>query len=299
MDKELIEKGRLNILYYYLNEANPEFEKISNAEMMWEYPMTLVEEIENEIADNPDMIHDLISSEVSDKTSYVQYSGRRVYEYQTILARVYCLLYFLHQDDLFYKHLVYKPLLDNMGVYANDWHDLMIAKISRYLYNLKFYINHDAEACTRNTESKLEEQTKAHEEEVKKLMEKIETLEDANEKLLEKSGTYEAQINELKEQLENLQAIPVDNKNSEIPIDQKVRMEVVCRFYDLIKCAYLKPKKQTKAAELMAIITGLDHTTCNSYLSNRRNGKPVSKDFHQKEFDRIYQLYEELEIKAD
>ena len=84
-----------------------------------------------------------------------------------------------------------------------------------------------------------------------------------------------------------------------ITIDQKVRMEVVCRFYDLIECAYLKPKKQIKAAELMAIITDIPISTCNSYLSNRRNGDPVSKDFHQKEFDRIYQLYEELKISVD
>ena len=159
--------------------------------------------------------------------------------------------------------------------------------------------NNESNAIISADEHIVVEQKKVHEEELRQLTEKITSLEDTNGKLLDQNGLLETQINELKEQLGEKQAFPVEDGIPDIEYAQKVRMETVCRFFELLKCTYKGPKKQTKAAELMSLITDISHSTCNTYLSKRRNGEPVNEEYHQKEFKRIDELFEELKISTE
>ncbi len=117
-------------LWKLLKSVNPVFETYRNASEMWGYPLTIVDEIENSIFTNSDKIYDVISREISKNENAKEQNINPnveplVKEYHSTLARVYCLIFYLHKEESLYELAVLKPLLNEMGPFADEWREKM------------------------------------------------------------------------------------------------------------------------------------------------------------------------------
>lgn len=88
------------------------FKAVLNTKNMWDGITELCIKIENE----PRAVNSVIAEA---KQNHSQVLGS-VYLYNTVLTRVYILLYYRHYDDTIYEDVVFSQLIKAMGYYSNN-----------------------------------------------------------------------------------------------------------------------------------------------------------------------------------
>lgn len=84
--------------------------RINSATPLWDGPIKMCQQIESDVFAVDSVVKELrkISGTFSDNSTYL---------YQSVLCRVYILLYYRHSDDTLYKEIVFPRLRESMGVY--------------------------------------------------------------------------------------------------------------------------------------------------------------------------------------
>ncbi len=267
---------------------------------MWDYPMKLIKEIEEQIDDNVNIVYDIIAKEKREKTQSTTINYRAIYEYQTLFARVYCLLYYKYRDDAFYTKCVLAPLLKEMGIYADSWYSGIKNKLNEIHQNdkeiekerkktermsdeNKSYSKSDDDNIVNNYESKLNEK----EETINQLTEKIASLE---KEIKEKIGEDE-------EEAENeTEASLSDEEIAELK--QKIIIETALQLFDLAndKYDYSIKGNKTKVAKLISCITSIPLQTIVNYLSNRWKKNTIPKS-SRNQLEKVKQILESTGLK--
>lgn len=292
MKKELT-PTTLHKLFLGLQNDNCQFKKFGTSNNMWDYPMTLIKEIEEKIDDNVDIIYDIIAKEKREKTQSTTINYRAIYEYQTLFARVYCLLFYKYGEDAFYTKCVLAPLLNEMGIYADSWYSGFKKKLDEILKKEeeidrlrtermsdenKSYSKSDVDNICNNYESKLNEK----EETIKQLTEKIASLEMEIKEI----------IGEEEEETGNkTEATPTDKDNKKIK--QKIAIETALQLYDYANAEYKYDVQgnKTKVAHLIAVITSIPLQTIKNSLAVRLRKDAIPK-VTREQLNSIIQIFE-------
>ena len=301
MTKELTTSA-LKKLFLGLQYDNCQFKRFATSDDMWDYPMTLIKEIEKQIDDNVDIVYDIIAKEKGEKTQSTTINYRAIYEYQTLFARVYCLLYYKYRDDAFYTKCVLAPLLNEMGIYADSWYSGIKKKLDEILKKEeeidrirtermsdenKSYSKSDDDNIVNDYKSKLNEK----EETINQLTEKIAALE------MEIKEIIGEEEEEEEEETENeTEASLSDEEIAELK--QKIIIETALQLFDLAndKYDYSIRGNKTKVAQLISCITSIPLQTIVNYLSNRWKKNAIPK-VTRKQLNSIIQIFEGTGLK--
>ena len=303
MTKELTTSA-LKKLFLGLQYDNCQFKRFATSDDMWDYPMTLIKEIEKQIDDNVDIVYDIIAKEKGEKTQSTTINYRAIYEYQTLFARVYCLLFYKYGEDAFYTKCVLAPLLNEMGIYADSWYSGIKNKLNEIHQNDK-----DIEKERKKTERMSDENksySKSDDDNIvndykSKLNEKEETI----NQLTEKIAALEMEIKEIigeeeeeeEEETENeAEASLSDEEIAELK--QKIIIETALQLFDLAKAEYKYDVhgNKTKVAQLISCITSIPLQTIVNYLSNRWKKNAIPK-VTRKQLNSIIQIFEGTGLK--
>lgn len=297
MTKELTTSA-LKKLFLGLQYDNCQFKRFATSNNMWDYPMTLIKEIEEKIDDNVDIVYDIIAKEKREKTQSTTINYRAIYEYQTLFARVYCLLYYKYRDDAFYTKCVLAPLLNEMGIYADSWYSGFKKKLDEILKKEeeidrirtermsdenKSYSKSDVDNIVKDYKSKLNEK----EETINQLTEKIATLDMEIKEI----------IGEEEEETGNkTEATPTDKDNKKIK--QKIAIETALQLFDIAndKYKYDVHGNKTKVAHLISVITSIPLQTIKNSLTVRLRKEAIPK-VTREQLNSIIQIFEGTGLK--
>lgn len=298
MKKELNDSV-LDKLFLGLQNDNCQFRRFATSDDMWEYPMKLIKEIEEQIYDNVNIVYKIIAKEKREKTQYTKINYRAIYEYQTILARVYCLLYYKYSEDAFYTKCVLAPLLKEMGIYADSWYSGIKNKLDeihekekeieeeRMNHEKESYSKSDVDNIVNNYESKLNEK----EETINQLTAEKATLEKKIEEIIGEEEEEE------EEETENeTEASLSDEEIAELK--QKIIIETALQLFDLAndKYDYSIRGNKNKVAKLISCITSIPLQTIVNYLSNRWKKKAIPKPYRY-QLENGKQIFETTGLK--
>ena len=297
MTKELTTSA-LKKLFLGLQYDNCQFKRFATSNNMWDYPMTLIKEIEEKIDDNVDIVYDIIAKEKREKTQSTTINYRAIYEYQTLFARVYCLLYYKYRDDAFYTKCVLAPLLNEMGIYADSWYSGFKKKLDEILkkeeeidrmrtermsVENKSYSKSDVDNIVKDYKSKLNEK----EETINQLTEKIATLDMEIKEI----------IGEEEEETGNkTEATPTDEDNKKIK--QKIAIETALQLFDIANAEYKYDVhgNKTKVAQLISFITSIPLQTIKNSLTVRLRKEAIPK-VTRKQLKNCKQIFEGTGLK--
>ena len=267
----------LDKLFLGLQNDNCQFKKFATSDDMWEYPMKLIKEIEEQIYDNVNIVYKIIAKEKREKTQCTTINYRAIYEYQTILARVYCLLYYKYSEDAFYKKCVLAPLLKEMGIYADSWYSGIKNKLNEIHQN-----EIDIEKERKKTE-RMSDENKSYSQSdvddiVKDYKSKLNEKEETINQLTEKITSLEMEIKEIIGEEEDPTNSPLTDEEIAEMI-QKVKIETALQLFDLAndKYDYSIRGNKNKVAQLISCITSIPFQTIKNYLSDRWKKKAIPK----------------------
>ncbi len=243
--------------------------------------MKLIKEIEEQIDDNVNIVYDIIAKEKREKTQSTTINYRAIYEYQTLFARVYCLLYYKYRDDAFYTKCVLAPLLKEMGIYADSWYSGIKNKLNEIHQNDK-----DIEKERKKTERMSDENKSYSQSDVddivkdykSKLNEKEETIKQLTEKIASLEMEIKEIIGEEEEETGNkTEATPTDKDNKKIK--QKIAIETALQLFDIANAKYKYDVhgNKTKVAHLISVITSIPLQTIKNSLTVRLRKEAIPK----------------------
>lgn len=84
--------------------------KVNSATPLWDGPIKMCQRIEDDVFSVDSVVKE-------SRTLSGTFSDNATYLYQSVLCRVYILLYYRHRDDELYKDIVFPRLRESMGVY--------------------------------------------------------------------------------------------------------------------------------------------------------------------------------------
>ena len=301
MTKELNDSVRKK-LFLELQNDNCQFKRFATSDDMWDYPMKLIEEIEKQIDDNVNIVYKIIAKEKKERYQSITINYRAIYKYQTLFARVYCLLYYKYSEDAFYTKCVLAPLLKEMGIYADSWYsgiknkldeihenekEIERMKTERMSDENKTYSKSDVDNIVNDYESKLNEK----EETINQLTAEKATLEKKIEEIIGEDEEEE------EEETENeTEASLTDEEIAELK--QKIQIETALQLFDHAndKYDYSIYGNKSKVAQLISCITSIPFQTIVNYLSNRWKKNAIPK-VTRKQLNSIIQIFEGTGLK--
>lgn len=262
--------------------------------------MKLIKEIEEKIDDNVDIVYDIIAKEKREKTQCTTINYRAIYEYQTILARVYCLLYYKYSEDAFYKKCVLAPLLKEMGIYADSWYSGIKNKLNEIHQNeidieeeRKKYerMSHENESYSKSDVDNIVKDYKS------KLNEKEETINQLTEKIASLEKEIKEIIGEDDEEAGNETEAPLTDEEI-AELKQKIRIETALQLFDLANDKYDYSIRGNKniVAQLISCITSIPIQTISNFLTDRRKKKAIPKS-SRNQLEEVKQILESTGLK--